>query len=58
MTSPADQFHQRTIAEFRTSRGPVGGNFAGIRRVPAEDQPDDPVIALTRWLTSAPEVGA
>jgi deazaflavin-dependent oxidoreductase (nitroreductase family) len=29
MTSPADQFNQRTIAEFRASHGRVGGNFAG-----------------------------
>ena len=29
MTSPADQFNQRTIAEFRANHGRVGGNFAG-----------------------------
>jgi deazaflavin-dependent oxidoreductase (nitroreductase family) len=29
LTSPADQFNQRTIAEFRASHGRVGGNFAG-----------------------------
>jgi F420H(2)-dependent quinone reductase len=89
LTSPAHQFNQRTIAEFRDNHGQVGGNFAGapllllhtvgarsgqrritpmmyladgdrylvfaakagsdrnpdwfwIRRLPAEDQPDDP----------------
>ena len=31
MTSPADQFNQRTIAEFRANHGHVGGNFAGAR---------------------------
>lgn len=29
MTSPADQFNQSTIAEFRANHGRVGGNFAG-----------------------------
>ena len=29
MTSPADQFNQRNIDEFRASHGRVGGNFAG-----------------------------
>jgi deazaflavin-dependent oxidoreductase (nitroreductase family) len=29
LTSPTDQFNQRTIAEFRASHGRVGGNFAG-----------------------------
>lgn len=29
MTSQADQFNQRTIAEFRANQGRVGGNFAG-----------------------------
>jgi F420H(2)-dependent quinone reductase len=29
LTSPADQFNQRTIAEFRASHRRVGGNFAG-----------------------------
>lgn len=29
MTGPADEFNQRTIAEFRANRGRVGGNFAG-----------------------------
>jgi deazaflavin-dependent oxidoreductase (nitroreductase family) len=29
LTSPADQFNQRTIAEFRANHGRVGGNFAG-----------------------------
>ena len=29
MSSPADQFNQRTIAEFRAGHGRVGGNFAG-----------------------------
>jgi hypothetical protein len=29
LTSPADQFNQRTMAEFRASHGRVGGNFAG-----------------------------
>ena len=29
MTTPADQFNQRTIAEFRANHGRVGGNFAG-----------------------------
>lgn len=29
MTSQADQFNQRTIAEFRAGHGRVGGNFAG-----------------------------
>ena len=29
MSSPAEQFNQRTIAEFRASHGRVGGNFAG-----------------------------
>ena len=29
MPSPADQFNERTIAEFRANHGRVGGNFAG-----------------------------
>jgi deazaflavin-dependent oxidoreductase (nitroreductase family) len=29
LTSQADQFNQRTIAEFRAGHGRVGGNFAG-----------------------------
>jgi hypothetical protein len=29
LTSPADQFNQRTIAEFCVNHGRVGGNFAG-----------------------------
>jgi deazaflavin-dependent oxidoreductase (nitroreductase family) len=29
LTSPADEFNQRTITEFRANRGRVGGNFAG-----------------------------
>ena len=29
MTSPADQFNQSTISEFRANHGRVGGNFAG-----------------------------
>jgi deazaflavin-dependent oxidoreductase (nitroreductase family) len=29
LTDPADQFNQRTIAEFRAHHGRVGGNFAG-----------------------------
>jgi deazaflavin-dependent oxidoreductase (nitroreductase family) len=29
LTDPADQFNQRTIAEFRAHDGRVGGNFAG-----------------------------
>jgi hypothetical protein len=28
LTSPADEFNQRTIAEFRANHGHVGGNFA------------------------------
>jgi deazaflavin-dependent oxidoreductase (nitroreductase family) len=29
LSSPADEFNQRTIAEFRANSGRVGGNFAG-----------------------------
>jgi deazaflavin-dependent oxidoreductase (nitroreductase family) len=29
LTSSADDFNQRTIAEFRANHGQVGGNFAG-----------------------------
>jgi deazaflavin-dependent oxidoreductase (nitroreductase family) len=29
LTSPAEQFNQRNIDEFRASHGRVGGNFAG-----------------------------
>jgi len=29
LTSPADAFYQRTIAEVRANHGRVGGNFAG-----------------------------
>jgi deazaflavin-dependent oxidoreductase (nitroreductase family) len=29
LTSPADQFNQRTSDEFRANHGRVGGNFAG-----------------------------
>jgi deazaflavin-dependent oxidoreductase (nitroreductase family) len=31
LTSPADRFNQRTIAEFHASRGRVGGTFAGAQ---------------------------
>jgi hypothetical protein len=29
LTSPAEQFNQHTVAEFRANHGRVGGNFAG-----------------------------
>jgi deazaflavin-dependent oxidoreductase (nitroreductase family) len=68
LTSPADQFSQRTIAEFRASHGRVGGNFAGapvllLHTVGARSgQPRvNPVVYLAdgdRYLVFASKAGS
>ena len=68
MTSHADQFNQRTIAEFRANHGRVGGNFAGaplllLHTVGARSgQPRiNPVMYLAdgdRFLVFASKAGA
>jgi deazaflavin-dependent oxidoreductase (nitroreductase family) len=68
LTSPADQFNQRTIAEFRANHGRVGGNFAGaplllLHTVGARSgQPRiNPMMYLPdgdRYLVFAPKAGS
>ena len=68
MTSPADQFNQRAIAEFRANHGTLGGNFAGaplllLHTVGARSgQPRiNPMMYLAdggRWLVFASKAGS
>jgi len=68
LTSPADQFNQRAIAEFRANHGTLGGNFAGaplllLHTVGARSgQPRiNPMMYLAdggRWLVFASKAGS
>jgi hypothetical protein len=57
LTNPADEFNERTIAEFRANHGRVGGGFAGAPLLLLHTVGAIPVIALTRGDAPAPGAG-